>query len=138
MGTYFFLFLVILKIFLVSSTSTTTTLPLTVTVNVTTIINEVSPLYVSANFDWHTDAEEFPAWVNSSAMVIDLDNINLRALAAAFAPSHLRVGGSEGDCIIVDLSGNDCNTLLPKTQAFCVNNSIGYPNAFCLSTSKWN
>ena len=126
----------ILKIFLVSSTSST--LPLTVTVNVTTIINEVSPLYVSANFDWHTDAEEFPAWVNSSAMVIDLDNINLRALAAAFAPSHLRVGGSEGDCIIVDLSGNDCNTLLPKTQAFCVNNSIGYPNAFCLSTSRWD
>lgn len=112
--------------------------PLTVTLNVTAIINEVSPRYLSANLDWHTDAEEAPVWINGSAMIIDLDNQNLRALAAAFSPAHLRVGGSEGDCILYEITGSDCARLQSETQSFCLNNSIQFPDAFCLQMNRWD
>jgi heparanase 1 len=111
--------------------------PLQVTLNVSEVVNEVSPLYVSANLDWHTDAEEPPFWVNGSAMVIDLENQNLKALAAAFSPAHLRVGGSEGDCILYEITGGDCARLQTETQDFCLNNSIQFPNAFCLQMTRW-
>jgi len=67
-----------------------------------TVLNTVAPEYVSANFDWHLDTEEAPAWVNASIMrwgsngFINLEDTRLRTLTSALAPMHLRVGGSEG------------------------------------------
>jgi heparanase 1 len=115
-------------------------LPLSISVDVSRVVHEVSPRFVSANFDWHTDAEETPAWVNASAMKIDLANADLRALAAAFAPAHLRIGGSEGDCIVYEISGGDCAAHPMEAGTFCYNNSdgSGFPGAFCLSTQRWD
>ena len=91
----------------------------TITVNVTGVVATVDAEYISANFDWHTAEEEYPAWVNSSIMNINLTDPRLLTLgaegsvllerrgvsltcptpsaASAFAPAHLRVGGSEQD-----------------------------------------
>lgn len=115
-------------------------LPLNISIDVSRVVHEVSPRFVSANFDWHTDAEEAPAWINASAMKIDLANADLRALAAAFAPAHLRIGGSEGDCIVYEISGGDCAAHPMEAGTFCFNNSdgSGFPGAFCLSAQRWD
>jgi heparanase 1 len=111
--------------------------PVTFTIDTSAVAHTVSPRFVSAGFDWHTDIEEWPAWNHSSAQVIDLDDVNLRALASAFAPAHLRIGGSEGDCMIVEVSGSDCARLGPM-PGFCTNNSVQQPDAFCLQTARWD
>ena len=115
-------------------------LPVTFSVDTSALVHTVSPRYLSANLDWHTDAEEPPAWNRSSAMVMDLDNVDLRGLAAAFAPAHLRIGGSEGDCIVYEVSGTDCATYPMERNTFCANNSAGagFPGAFCLSMERWD
>jgi heparanase 1 len=110
--------------------------PVTFSVDATAVVHNVSRNYVSAGLDWHTDAEEFPAWNHSSAQVIDLGDANLRALARAFAPAHLRIGGSEGDCMIYEMSGGDCARLGPM-PGFCTNNSLLQPAAFCLQMARW-
>ena len=111
--------------------------PVTFTVDTTTVVHTVSRNFVSAGLDWHTDMEEFPAWNHSSAQVIDLDDVNLRALASAFAPAHLRIGGSEGDCIVYEVSGSDCAAHPMPPTTFCANNSVAQPDAFCLQTARW-
>lgn len=69
----------------------------TLSVNASAVVSTVDPEYISANFDWHTAEEEYPAWVNSSVLTINLTDPRLITLASAFAPAHLRVGGSEQD-----------------------------------------
>ena len=49
---------------------------------------------VSANFDWHLDSEEYPAWVNSSVLVLNLKDPKMIYLAKQLAPGHLRVVGT--------------------------------------------
>jgi hypothetical protein len=73
-------------------------------------------------------------------MKIDLANADLRAMAAAFAPAHLRIGGSEGDCIVYEISGGDCAAHPMEAGTFCYNNSdgSGFPGAFCLSMQRWD
>ena len=113
--------------------------PVTFTLDASRAVHEVSPAYLSANFDWHSNAEEWPAWNQSSAQVIDLDDADLRALAREFAPAYLRVGGSEGDCMIYEVSGGECAKYAPSpTSGFCYNNSVqsGFPDAFCLTMSR--
>lgn len=114
--------------------------PVTFSVDTTAVVHTVSPRYVSAGVDWHTNAEEVPAWNQSSAMVIDLENQDFKALAAAFAPAHLRIGGSEGDCIVYEVSGGDCAAYPMEPNTFCYNNSegSGFAGAFCLSMQRFD
>jgi heparanase len=95
----------------------------TVSINASATVHTVDPEYISANFDWHTDAEEFPAWVNSSILTINLTDPRILTLATAFAPAHLRIGGSEQDDVWYAVDG-PC----PAT----VNAS------FCLTMERWD
>ena len=99
-----------------------TAMPITISINASAWMNTVSPSYVSFNFDWHLDTEEFPAWLHASAMVIDLTNPLLRTLASALAPGHLRIGGSEGDNITYAVRGTECSAAT---------------NPFCLTMGRW-
>lgn len=94
--------------------------PVTLSVDAGRVVHTVSDRYVSANLDWHLDSEEFPAWVNSSANVIDLASPNLRVLAAGLAPAHLRIGGSEGDSIVFDTPAGGACAALNATPGFCL------------------
>jgi len=104
------------------------TLQLNISVN-DTVLNTVAPEYVSANFDWHLDTEEAPAWVNASIMrwgsngFINLEDTRLRTLTSALAPMHLRVGGSEGDLVVYNVAGTECQTEAAQ---------------FCLTMDRWD
>eukprot|EP00911_Craspedida_sp_UC1_P002706 UC1_evm1s1987 len=78
--------------------------------------------FVSFNFDWHKDDEEPPVWERMSVQKIDLDRPALRAAAAAMAPARLRVGGSEGDHVIYNITGTECT---------------GSDPALCLNMTRW-
>ena len=89
----------------------------------TSPVNQVSPAYISANLDWHTNSEEFPAWVNSSVLAINFTDPSLVTLATAFAPAHLRIGGSEQDEVWYEVD-EPCPASVDP--------------AFCLSMNKWD
>ena len=95
----------------------------TLYVNATAVVATTDPEYISANFDWHTEEEEYPAWVNSSILSINLTDPRLLTLASAFAPAHIRIGGSEQDEVWYAVDG-PC----PST----VNAS------FCLTMDRWD
>lgn len=94
-----------------------------VSVLTTAPVNHVSPAYISANLDWHTNAEEYPAWVNASVLVIDFTDPHLETLATAFAPAHLRIGGSEQDEVWYAVDGPCPASVNP---------------AFCLTMERWD
>jgi heparanase 1 len=94
-----------------------------VAVLTTAPVNHVSPAYISANFDWHVNSEEYPAWVNSSVQVINFTDPRIETLASAFAPAHLRVGGSEQDEVWYAVDG-PCPS--------------DVDSAFCLSMDRWD
>eukprot|EP01065_Artemidia_motanka_P048139 TRINITY_DN769_c8_g1_i1.p1 TRINITY_DN769_c8_g1~~TRINITY_DN769_c8_g1_i1.p1 ORF type:complete len:472 (+),score=125.58 TRINITY_DN769_c8_g1_i1:92-1507(+) len=83
--------------------------------------------YASANFDWHENKEETPAWINMSAQLIDLNNPLLLQAARALAPAHLRIGGSEGDVVVYDV---------PEYNSTCSSMNMTDP-MFCLKMSRW-
>ena len=85
--------------------------------------HHVSPAYISANLDWHTNSEEYPAWVNSSVLAINFSDPRLITLASAFAPAHLRIGGSEQDEVWYAVDGS-CP---PSVNS-----------AFCLTMDRWD
>ena len=106
------------------------TVVVNVSVDASRVLARTSPSLVSFNFDWHKNDEEFPAWShNASAMEIDLTSPRLRAAVTALSPGYLRVGGSEGDRIVYDVSGDDCG---PKSGA-----PQPVDPAFCLSMARW-
>jgi hypothetical protein len=51
-------------------------------------IAKTSSYMASFNFDWHENDEETPKWINSSAMLINLDSPLLRAAASALYVLH--------------------------------------------------
>jgi heparanase 1 len=102
-----------------------------VSIDGTLPIAKTSTHLVSANFDWHKNSEEYPAWSgNVSAMTVDLESHGLRAAAKALAPGILRIGGSEGDLIVYDVDG---------TGASCKGDPKHYAQdpAFCLTMVRW-
>jgi heparanase 1 len=101
--------------------ATASGLPVTITVDTTKILNLLPPTYVSANLDWHYDAEEWPAWKGCSVINMSVTEPNLVYLASQFSPAVLRVGGSEGDDVIYATPSTPCP----------VNTS------FCLSPTRW-
>lgn len=84
----------------------------TISVNTQVAISKTAPEFVSSNFDWHTNQEEFPAWAyNTSIVNVDLNDPSLLDLATHFGRSqgsYIRVGGSEGDVAIYELPGQPC------------------------------
>ena len=89
--------------------------------------------YVSYNLDLHYDGEEWPAWRAASYLNMSLAEPSLAYLAAALAaeaPSHLRLGGSEGDLAVYVLPGFPC--ALPPEQ-----NATANPVPFCLDAGRW-
>lgn len=89
-----------------------------VTLNFSTVANSVDARYVSANFDWHLNDEEPPAWINASVAALNLSDANLRFLAQQLSPAILRVGGSEEDDLYYELPGAPCPP--PPVGNFCV------------------
>eukprot|EP00041_Stephanoeca_diplocostata_P038509 m.1520979 g.1520979 ORF g.1520979 m.1520979 type:complete len:586 (-) comp25229_c0_seq4:3871-5628(-) len=78
---------------------------------------------VSFNLDWHKNEEEWPVWVNASALILDLDNPLLRATATALSPAMLRIGGSEGDVLCYDVPeyNSTCADMNQTDPAMCLN-----------------
>eukprot|EP00658_Telonema_sp_P-2_P001123 TRINITY_DN10428_c0_g1_i1.p1 TRINITY_DN10428_c0_g1~~TRINITY_DN10428_c0_g1_i1.p1 ORF type:complete len:542 (+),score=120.28 TRINITY_DN10428_c0_g1_i1:238-1863(+) len=95
---------------------------LTLSVDTTTVLSRTSPMIASFNFDWHENNEEYPYWVNSSALKIDLDAPLLRAAASAMSPAVLRVGGSEGDVLCYDVAefGSSCASMNQTDPNMCL------------------
>ena len=83
--------------------------------------------YVSFNFDWHKNSEEPPAWVNMSAILLDLKNPLLVQAATALAPGHLRIGGSEGDVLVYDV---------PTKNSTCLSRGVN-DTLMCLTMDRW-
>ena len=110
-----------------SSAVVASSTPTPLQVNVTTppVPHSVAPEYISFNFDWHLN-DEF-GWINASILTLNLSDTRLRTLAAALAPAHLRVGGSQGDMVVYDVRGTEC------AQA-----STKFANTtFCLTMARW-
>ena len=102
------------------------TQPLLLEINISTPSHHTAAEYVSFNFDYHYDGEEFPAWVNSSVLNMTLaGDENLTFLATSLSPAYLRVGGSEGDMVQYIFRGASCNT------------SAGANVTFCLTPERW-
>lgn len=117
-----------------ASASGSAAAPLQVAVSIATTaaVARSSTSMASANFDWHKNTEEVPAWVNCSVLRTQLDNPRLLAAAGALgtgAPTHgkeggvLRIGGSEGDSIYYDTTGAGC--------------PASWDPDFCLNMTKW-
>eukprot|EP01084_Bolivina_argentea_P275255 469371_1 len=77
----------------------------------------------SYNFDWHKNSEEPPLWINCSVQVLNLSNVALHT-AVQGLQTRLRIGGSEEDKIIYNVTGTEC------TKA-------NIDPAFCLSMDRW-
>lgn len=92
--------------------------PVVVTLNLSAIIHTTDARYVSANFDWHLNYEETPAWINSSIMNLNLSNPNLLSLASALSPAVLRISGSEADDAFYESPGSPCPP--PPVGNFCM------------------
>ena len=100
-----------------------------ITVSLGVAVAHTSRSLVSFNFDWHPGVVD-PSWDhNASAMTIDLHSPLLRAAAAALAPGHLRIGGSQGDMIVYDVEGDGCGPASGAPQPV--------QPAFCLSMGRW-
>lgn len=104
----------------------------TLSANLDRVLARSAAGYVGANFDWHLNTEQFPVWVNMSAMVLDLSNPALRSAAAALAPGHLRLGGSEGDKIVYNVDDRGCANWKSPSAGFSLD-----PH-FCLNMSRWS
>lgn len=91
-------------------------LPLVITVDTSAVVNTARPEYLSFNFDYHMDSEEWPAWNSSSIINMSLTDPNLLYLAGELAPAFLRVGGSEGDNVTYETPTSPC----PPGLFFCM------------------
>eukprot|EP01084_Bolivina_argentea_P141859 249260_1 len=92
-------------------------------IDLTASIATSSSRFTSYNFDWHKNSEEPPLWVNCSVQVIDLDSPYLNTAVQGLR-TRLRIGGSEEDDIVYNVTGNECN--ISQTDP-----------AFCLSMDRW-
>lgn len=88
--------------------------------------HETLPEYVSFNLDVHDKSEEYPAWVNSSAINgVDFKDPDLVFLASQLAPAVLRIGGSEEDITVYALEpGIECEP-------------VPHVGNFCLTADRW-
>lgn len=80
-------------------------------------MNRVDPEYVSFAFDFHTDGQDWPAWVNSDSLNMTLLAApDLTYLAGLLSPAHLRIGGGGGDSVFYETPQEAC----PPPPALCL------------------
>jgi len=99
-----------------------------ITLDLSASNSTTSASMVSFNFDWHTKDEEPPAWINMSAMILDLENPMLRSMARAMSPARLRIGGSEGDVVAYHV---------PSRNSTCESMGMKRSSPFCLSMGRF-
>lgn len=92
-------------------------------VDLTAPLAFTSSRFTSFNFDWHKDDEEPPLWLNCSVQLIDLQSPALHS-AVQGLKGRLRIGGSEEDDVVYNVTGNECEVK-------------GTDPAFCLSMDRW-
>ena len=75
------------------------------------------------NFDWHSNTEQPPLWINCSIQVLPLDNPTINT-AVQGLKARLRIGGSEEDQIVYNVHGYECM-------------NANTSSLWCLEMSRW-
>eukprot|EP00759_Apiculatamorpha_spiralis_P054971 PhF_6_TR708/c0_g1_i2/m.1168/K07964/HPSE; heparanase len=98
-----------------------------VSINFSSVLSTLPANYISANFDWNPRSQEYPAWIHSSIMKINLTDENLVFLASKLAPGYLRIGGTY----------EDKATYATPTTPQCGPPPINITGDFCLNMTRW-
>lgn len=91
---------------------------------------------------WRADDPSYGhKWGNSSALLLDLDDPTLVALASSLAPGILRIGGSPEDSIVFDVDGTCApnGTAAPNPGYACAGTQL-HPWVYvydCLTPARW-
>ncbi|KAL7510405.1 hypothetical protein ACHAXN_008548 [Cyclotella atomus] len=92
----------------------------------------VAPEFISTTIDWWTPSKDNGAWADSSVLTANLSSPKLIGAARALSPYFLRIGGSQADMIIYNISTgtNNKDELLDEACRHNLNH--------CLTQSRWD
>ena len=98
------------------------------------IIGTVRPEFVSTTLDWWP--RETEGWGNSSVVNADLTHPNLIAAARGLSPLFIRIGGSQADSVMYNMSPNGTSTAEEatlKAKVYCEKRP-----QLCLTMQRWD